>query len=83
MFLYLLQMGQDISIGSTSVGRSAAIVSNMSVEILVPQTVIALVYEGEWKQPHSFKTGNWNWNSTSIYFSIIALKIGLLIAINK
>nr|KAJ0223909.1 hypothetical protein LSAT_V11C200089000 [Lactuca sativa] len=51
------KMGQDISIGSTSVGRSAAIVSNMSVEILVPQTVIALVYEGEWKQPHSFKTG--------------------------
>ena len=44
MFLYLLQMGQDISIGSTSVGRSAAIVTNMSVEILVPQTVIAMVY---------------------------------------
>ncbi|KAL7594424.1 hypothetical protein Lser_V15G28199 [Lactuca serriola] len=34
----------NISTGSTSVGRSAAIVSNMSVEILVPQTVIALVY---------------------------------------
>nr|KAJ0189811.1 hypothetical protein LSAT_V11C800440160 [Lactuca sativa] len=39
-----LPMGQDIRTGSTSVGRSAAIVSNMSVEILVPQTVIALVY---------------------------------------
>ncbi|CAI9280586.1 unnamed protein product [Lactuca saligna] len=37
-------MGQDISTWSTSVGRSAAIVSNVSVEILVPQTVIALVY---------------------------------------
>ncbi|CAI9271084.1 unnamed protein product [Lactuca saligna] len=37
-------MGRDISTGSTSVGRSAAIVSNMSVEILVPQTIIALVY---------------------------------------
>ncbi|XP_023755747.2 KH domain-containing protein HEN4 [Lactuca sativa] len=34
----------DISTGSTSVGRSAAIMSNMSVEILVPQSVIALVY---------------------------------------
>ncbi|KAL7613259.1 hypothetical protein Lser_V15G08273 [Lactuca serriola] len=56
-YLGFLQMGQDISIGSTSVGRSAAIVSNMGVEILVPQTVIALVYGGEWKQPHSFKTG--------------------------
>nr|KAJ0203640.1 hypothetical protein LSAT_V11C500244410 [Lactuca sativa] len=29
-----LLMGQDISTGSTSIGRSAAIVSNMSVEIL-------------------------------------------------
>ncbi|XP_023764756.1 KH domain-containing protein HEN4 [Lactuca sativa] len=38
-----LPMGHDISTGSTSVGRSA-IVSNMSVEILVSQTVIALVY---------------------------------------
>ncbi|KAL7615584.1 hypothetical protein Lser_V15G00389 [Lactuca serriola] len=34
----------DISTGSTSVGRYAAIMSNMSVEILVPQSVIALVY---------------------------------------
>ncbi|CAI9287011.1 unnamed protein product [Lactuca saligna] len=38
-----LPMGKDINTGSTPVVRSA-IVSNMSVEILVPQTVISLVY---------------------------------------